>query len=215
MEVTGTLTRLFTRVEFKVGDCVSVPPVYFGREFSMGIPSNITKIYGRVVYVSEAVRDEIKVRWDIDGLHEVLKTRVVELEPDTTPTQTIPREGIATEYARLVDTPLVDHTQYEEEIEAEDAVINMDVSILNETPVIDMDVSLLDETPRVKVAKSNGDSTPCSAPPSSLEPKRKEAKRCRRRRRVVAIPSDDDDDDDDSGHLLLQDALKVFLYCTV
>ena len=46
------------------------------------------KIYGRVQYVSESV-PPVKVKWDIDGVQEVVKTLKIEPEDCSTPIQTI------------------------------------------------------------------------------------------------------------------------------
>ena len=46
--------RHFRNVVFQTGDYVSVPPIYFEHLYSTSIHADVTKIYGRVQYVSES-----------------------------------------------------------------------------------------------------------------------------------------------------------------
>ena len=92
-------TRHFKNVILKEGDCVSVPPLYFGTVFSQSVPHEITKIYGRVLYVSEAVA-EVKVKWDVDGLIDQVNTSKIEVEDRNTPTQTLPNPNYDVEENR-------------------------------------------------------------------------------------------------------------------
>ena len=61
---------------------------HFKNVFSQSVPHEITKIYGRVLHLSEAVA-EVKVKWDVDGLIDLVKTSKIEVEDRNMPTQTL------------------------------------------------------------------------------------------------------------------------------
>ena len=63
------------------------------------VPHEITKIYGRVLYVSEAVA-EVKVKWEVDGLIDLVRISKIEVEDRNTPTQTLPNPNYGVEENR-------------------------------------------------------------------------------------------------------------------
>ena len=72
--------------KFNVGDCVSVPPIHFGVPYSSCVPSEITKIYGRVVYVFDG---SLRVKWDVDGTVATVRNDKVVAEEKSLPPQVI------------------------------------------------------------------------------------------------------------------------------
>ena len=82
---TGSRTRTL-RTSWEVGDCVSVPPIFFGQDYSATVPSFINKIIGRVEQVHT---NRLSVQWDGDRLVQTVSMDKVTKEPRDTVTQYI------------------------------------------------------------------------------------------------------------------------------
>ena len=57
------------------GDCVSIPPIFFGRQWSSNVPSHITKITGRVQRV---FTNRVTVCWDLDGSEQTRYSKIID-----------------------------------------------------------------------------------------------------------------------------------------
>ena len=91
MADTVKSNRRFILPTFKVGDCVSVPPIYFGYSYSVTVPSSIVKIYGRVTYVHDV---SLRVKWDPDQTEDTVKMEKVTLEENSIPLQVIVTDNL-------------------------------------------------------------------------------------------------------------------------
>lgn len=74
------------RNTWEPGDCLSVPPIFFGPGYSATVPGDITKIYGRV---KEVFTHRLLVKWDLDQNESHVYSDKVTKEPKETKSQYI------------------------------------------------------------------------------------------------------------------------------
>ena len=84
------------------GDCVSIPPIFFGCQWSSNVPSHITKITGRVRHV---FTNRVTVCWDLNGSEQTVDTQKLSIEVRDTPKQVLEEsvQSMSTSTSKQID----------------------------------------------------------------------------------------------------------------
>ena len=145
MEDKKVSSQRCRKQKYNVGDCVSVPPIYFGVQYSSCIPSQITKIYGRVVYVLDG---SLRVKWDVDGTVATVKNEKVTVEENSLPPQVIQ------EYEDSVEeSDKEEEVNKENVIDEQEKVMSKKVRKKKDEDDIDMEIEKGEEKPVIKKSK--------------------------------------------------------------
>ena len=85
-EMSITSTRICKKILWEIGDCVSVPPLFFGKNYAAAIPESVTKIIGRV---KQVFTGRLLVTWDADRTENMVYFQNVEQERRDTEIQVL------------------------------------------------------------------------------------------------------------------------------
>ena len=106
-------TVKFGRVKVKIGDCVSVPSIYFGAEYLAALQANGLgdKLFGHVTQVLRG-NSSFVVKWDLEQDETTMSLDKVTYEGEGIPLQQVEPQGTSVEaadtHALLIENNLED-----------------------------------------------------------------------------------------------------------